>query len=259
MTGRTPRALLAIGHGSRDPRAAATVQALLAEIRRRSPGTSTAVGYLDHAVPDVRGAMDRLAGEGAREVVAVPLLLTAAYHSRVDVPRAIARARRHLPGVTVGMGAVLGPHPLVLRALERRLREVDVWPGDGETAVVLAAAGSTDPLALATIEVLARRWQQEMGWWAVAPAYASASGPTVATAVGALRRAGAPRVAVASYVLAPGVLPDRIAAAVPRGVPVSRPLGAAPELARLVLHRAAAVRTSATASDVRATARALPA
>jgi sirohydrochlorin ferrochelatase len=140
----------------------------------------------------------------------------------------LRRAGTERSGLPVAVAEVLGPHPLLVQALERRLREVDVWPGDPDTAVVLAAAGTTDPRALRTIGAVARSWQREAGWRAVVPAYASASGPSVAAAVAGLRAAGAARVVVASYVLAPGRLPDRIAASAPRGVPVSAPIGAAP-------------------------------
>jgi sirohydrochlorin ferrochelatase len=69
----------------------------------------------------------------------------------------------------------------------------------------------------------------------VTPAFASAAAPTVGEAVAELRRRGAPRVAVASYLLFPGVFADRLAAA---GADVtSAALGAAPEVARLVLAR----------------------
>jgi sirohydrochlorin ferrochelatase len=73
----------------------------------------------------------------------------------------------------------------------------------------------------------------------VTVAYASASGPRVPDALAALRARGLARTAVAPYLLAPGLLPDRIAAAAEAGgadhlAPV---LGAAPELAELLLTR----------------------
>ena len=109
----------------------------------------------------------------------------------------------------------------------------------GETAVVLAAAGSSDPAANAVISDLAARWQSARGWRAVVPAYASAASPTPPEAVAAARRAGARRVLVASYLLSPGIFADQI-----RGdclaagaTVVSAVLGAAPEVADVVLGR----------------------
>ncbi|NEE61434.1 sirohydrochlorin chelatase, partial [Streptomyces sp. SID8455] len=74
---------------------------------------------------------------------------------------------------------------------------------------------------------------------AVRPAFASASLPRTEDAVRTLRAEGVERVAVAPYVIAPGRLPDRIAAgAEAAGADVlADVLGPAPELARLLLDR----------------------
>jgi sirohydrochlorin ferrochelatase len=72
-------------------------------------------------------------------------------------------------------------------------------------------------------------------------AYASASAPTGDEAVRALRAAGARRVGVASYFLAPGLLHETVvtAARSAGAEVVAEPLGGALELARLILSRAA--------------------
>jgi sirohydrochlorin ferrochelatase len=105
--------------------------------------------------------------------------------------------------------------------------------------VVLAAAGSSQPAANAAVARMAADWQAARGWRAVVPAYASAALPTPGQAVAALLRDGAPRVLVASYLLAPGLFADRIAdASLAAGAAaVSRPLGAAPEVADVLLQR----------------------
>ena len=91
------------------------------------------------AEPDVPTA---LAGIPAgRRAVLVPLLLASGYHDRVDLPAAIAAAR---PGTA--HASVLGPDPRLAVALADRLREAGRRPGE---AVVLAAAGSSDPTAVA--------------------------------------------------------------------------------------------------------------
>jgi sirohydrochlorin ferrochelatase len=232
--------LLAIAHGSRDPRSAATIEALATAARARRPGQRVETGYLDHCAPSVGQVVDRLVDEGVTEIMALPLLLTAAYHSKTDVPAVLHAARRRHPRLQIAYGPTLGPHRLLVAALERRLREAHVWPGDGEVAVVLASAGSTDPAALAVLRRIAAGWERT-GWWATDLAFASALGPTVDEAVAGLRRRGAPRVAVASYFLAPGFLPDRVRAAAGSADVVTDVLGAAPELARLVLERYDAV------------------
>jgi sirohydrochlorin ferrochelatase len=230
-----PRApLLAVAHGSRDPRAAATVEELLGLVRRRS-GLRVMTSYLDHGPPSPVQALGALAGGGVDEAVVLPLLLTAAYHSKTDIPGVLAEARQAHPRLGVRYGATLGPHPLMTAALERRLAEVGVTPNP-DTAIVLTAAGSSDPAANATINGMARRWR---GWRRVVPAYASAARPTPAEAVRALRASGIRRVAVASYFLAPGYFADRVRtdSLAAGAVAVSGALGAAPEIAEIICQR----------------------
>jgi sirohydrochlorin ferrochelatase len=253
--------MVAVAHGSKDPRAAATVEQLLAAVRARRPGLEVLTSFLDHAPPTPVRVLDGLAQRGTGDIVVLPLLLTAAYHSKTDIPGALAQVRTLHPqlsgfpgaskysapslagqksAVRLGLrtAATLGPHPLLMAALERRLTETGVEIGDPDTSVVLVSAGSSDPSANATIWGLAREWRVR-GWRGVVPAFASAARPTPGEAVAALRDAGAPRVVVASYFLAPGYFADKVRdEAVAAGAHAISPvLGAAPELADLVLHR----------------------
>jgi sirohydrochlorin ferrochelatase len=252
-TGAPP--LVAVAHGSRDPRAAGCVGALLDLVRLRAaaagyPGLDVRAAYLGHAAPTLGQAL----GAVEREAVVLPLLLTAAYHSKTDIPKALHAARSARPRLDIAYGRPLGPHPLLLRALDRRLAEALGARGDApaggtappegtaapeDTAVVLAAAGSSDPAANAVITDLAAQWQSDRGWRAVLPAYASAASPAPAEAVAAARRAGARQVLVATYLLSPGIFADQV-----RGdclaagaTVVSGVIGAAPEVADVVLGR----------------------
>jgi sirohydrochlorin ferrochelatase len=244
--------LVAVAHGSKDPRASATVTELAAVARGRAPGLDLRTAFLGHAPPSLPQVLSTIGADQA--VTVLPLLLTAAFHSKADIPRVLARAAR--PGISYG--ATLGPHPLLLDALDRRLAEAD--PGahadPARTAVVLAAAGSSDPEANATIAGLAAQWQARAGWYAVRPAYASAAGPSPdgrrpegvspAVAVAGLLRDGAPRVAVATYLLAPGLFADRIrhSALAAGAAAVSPALGACPEVADILLDRFAETRST---------------
>ncbi|WP_317621081.1 CbiX/SirB N-terminal domain-containing protein, partial [Streptomyces sp. CBMA123] len=75
----------------------------------------------------------------------------------------------------------------------------------------------------------------------------SADGPRVPDALAALRAAGASRTAVSPYLLAPGLLPDRIAAAAEGADVLADVLGPAPELAALLLQRYDQARRAAVA------------
>jgi sirohydrochlorin ferrochelatase len=230
--------LLVIAHGSRDPRHAATVHALVERVRSLRPGLRVETGFLDFNVPSVAGVLESLAAQGVRDVVALPLLLTRAFHAKADIPAVLREAPARL---RIRQADVLGPSPLLRAALERRLYEAGLTPADkSSTGVVLASAGSTDPEAIAVIADIAREWWHT-GWCAVRPAFASAGSPAgfprTEDAVRELRALGCERVAVAPYVLAPGFLPDRIARGAAEADVLADVLGPAPEVARVLLER----------------------
>ncbi|RCV51528.1 sirohydrochlorin chelatase [Marinitenerispora sediminis] len=233
-----PVPLVAVAHGSRDPRSARAVEELFGRVRRLRPGLDVRVAYLDHVAPDPGAAIGALAARGAGEVVVLPALLTAAYHSKVDLPAVLGAVHGAYPWLRVRYGGTLGPHPLLEDAVLRRLADAGVRAAP-DTALVLASAGSSDPGANAVIERAAARLAARGPWLRVRAAYASAAAPSPGEAVAALRAGGAPRVAVAGYLLAPGFFADRVSAqSLAAGADaVSPALGAAPELARLVLHR----------------------
>ena len=252
-----PPALIAVAHGSTNPRAAAAVTDLMALTAARAPraglpGLLVRAAFLGHALPRLPDVLEALDGRpaagpsgpgGRRAAVVLPLLLTGAYHSDTDLPEVLREACGRLPGLRVSYGHPLGPHRGLLRALDRRLSAAMARAGvtgpPADTAVVLAAAGSSRPAANAAVARAAADWHKARGWRAVVPAYASAGSPGPGQAVAGLLCDGAPRVVVATYLLAPGVFADQIrgqALAAGAGA-VSAPLGAVPELADVILER----------------------
>lgn len=221
--------LVLVAHGSADPRAALQTRALA-----RAVGGVAA--FLDHAGPRPASVLCDLSAAGHRFAVVVPLLLTSAYHGRVDLPAALAGL-----DLDVALADVLGPvdgvvPPELLDALALRL----AGSFDG---LVLAAAGTRDADARETVSLSARALGERLGVPCLA-AFATSDGMRPAEAVARLRAAGARRVAMSAYFLAPGKLYD-LAAAGARdagAVAVTRPLGASPDLARLVRRRAASAR-----------------
>ena len=145
---------------------------------------------------------------------------------------------RH-PGLQIRMTNILGLEPSFLDVLDRRLRDAlrDARVRELD-ALVLAAAGSSDPLANQAIGRLARVLGARHKL-PVTAAFASAAPPATGEAVREFRSEGRRHVAVASMFLAPGFLPDRAAelALEAGAVAVSEPLGSDPELARTILAR----------------------
>ncbi len=235
----TAPALITLAHGSRDRRSAATIKALADEVRRARPGLRVEAAFLELSRPGLGQAVDRLVKEGYDEIVVVPLLLSDAYHANVDVPNAIEEALGRHPGLRMRATGILGLEPAFLEVLDTRLRDALSEARVRELdALVLAAAGSSNPLANQAIGRLARVWGTRHRL-PVTAAFASSAPPATGEAVRAFRLEGRRHVAVASMFLAPGFLPDRAAelALEAGAVAVSAPLGADPVLARTILAR----------------------
>ena len=179
-----------------------TVAARLRDIARP---VDVRAAYLEHGPPFVADVAD----PGA---VAVPLMLSAGYHVRVDLPMQAPEVR---------VTAAVGPDPRLAAVLVQRLREAGYAGGD----VTLAAAGSADPRSLEDVDAAAGQMAALLGE-RVRPAYVSAGQPRLAE----LR----PR-AVSTYLLAPGTFADAVATC---GAPiVAQPLGAHPVLAEIAFDR----------------------
>ncbi|HEX6500879.1 MAG TPA: CbiX/SirB N-terminal domain-containing protein [Micromonosporaceae bacterium] len=253
--------LVLVAHGSRDARAAAWTRRLVGAVAATG-GRRVRPAYLDFTRPGLADALADEAARGVARTVVVPLLLTAAYHGRVDVPGVVDEVRRSGLPLDVALAEVLGPvagpvpdrYPLdlLVAGVVRRLREA-VGPGGSADAVVLGAAGTRDPVGQATVACVAERVGEVLGV-PCRPGYAAGCAPTVDAAVADLRATGARAVALASYFLAPGLLYDRVVdAAIAAGAgAVAAPLGAAPEVVRLVLRRADEVNDARGRLDGRA-------
>jgi sirohydrochlorin ferrochelatase len=220
--------LLAVAHGTRDPAGTATVRALLDRVRAARPWLRVAEAYAEIARPPLEEALDDAPGP----VVVVPLILARGYHSQSDIPGRVARCRDG--GRPAGRpGAVttrpLGPHSLLGAALVDRLGR-----GRDADAVVLGAAGSSNAAGITDVRVAARllssRLRRPVRYGLVA-----AGRPGLPQVVADLRRQGSRRVAVASYLLAPGYFHGRLLES--GADDVSPPIGAHDAVARLILRR----------------------
>lgn len=204
--------LVAVAHGSRDPRSAATIHALLDVVRAKRPDLDVRAAFLDLSAPRLGDVLSAVHGDGHDAAVVVPLLLGRAFHARVDVPAAVAEAERRYPRLQVQVSDVLGPDPRLDAAAWRRLLEAGADPDDPELGVLLAGAGSSHAPANQLVADVADRWQAQTSWAGAVATFAAAAEPAVPAAIELLRARGARRIAVASWFLAPGLLPDRITA-----------------------------------------------
>ncbi|MCU1627141.1 MAG: cobalamin biosynthesis protein CbiX [Pseudonocardia sp.] len=196
--------LLLVAHGSRSTAADEVVREIAAAARERLDGADVRVAYVDVRTPTVADAVAGLRADGLHGAVVLPAFLASGYHVRTDLPAQLAEAGADPSRFVVT--PALGPDRLLAEAALARLRDAGLRPGD---AVVLAAAGSSDPAALAEVRATGRMLGSLLGR-RVRVGFAATAAPKIDALVDGLRRAGEDRIAVASWLLAPGVFHSRI-------------------------------------------------
>jgi sirohydrochlorin ferrochelatase len=207
--------LVLVAHGTRDRAGVRVVDELAGRVRARLPGVPVAVAFADVCAPTVDSVLRTLRGPA----VVVPAFLSAGYHVRADLPAQV--------GDRAVLTAPLGPAPTLIAALHDRLLTAGWRPGD---TVVLAAAGSSDPRALTDVRRAATLLGLRTGTH-VRIGYVATAFPRVRDVVG--QAVG--RVAVASWLLAPGLFHRDVASS--GAEVVADPLGAHPRVADLIVRR----------------------
>ncbi|BBX19176.1 cobalamin biosynthesis protein CbiX [Mycolicibacterium duvalii] len=211
-----------VAHGTRKQRGVSLIGDIAAAVSATLDRT-VHVAFVDVLGPTPAEVLGARAGEPA---VLVPAFLARGYHVAVDIPDHV-EASGH-PDVTVT--PALGPDPQLVRALVDRLVDTGWRPDD---AVLLAAAGTSDPGALRDLHTTAAWLSATLGS-RVELAFAATGEPRIADAVAAARRTGR-RVVVASYLLSEGLFQDRLRAS---GADlVTDPLGTHPGVTRLIANR----------------------
>jgi sirohydrochlorin cobaltochelatase len=250
----TPPALLLVGHGTRDEAGAEAFHSFVGELSEHKPEVPVAGGFVGLSQPPLADAVAGLAADGHTRFAAVPLMLVSAGHAQGDVAAALTREKERHPQISYDCGRPLGPHPSLLRVLERRLDEAlggsGRTPSDrADTTVLLVGRGSTDPEANAEVHKAARLLWEGRGYAGVETAFVSLAAPDVPSGLDRCRKLGARRIVVLPYFLFTGVLPERVrmqaagwAAVHPETEVVPADVvGPAKELAELVWQRYAEV------------------
>jgi sirohydrochlorin ferrochelatase len=209
--------LTLLAHGSPDPRHARDVASLAG--RLKVAGIATRVAYLDHHAPSPAETARAWQDAGAPDTTVVPLLVSPAYHARVDVPAAITAMRSAAPRLGVAAAEPVGLHPLLLTAAAELIATSGL-PVDSRTGIILAAAGSRDLRAVGAMESLFRTQAgtvaDSLGARAVRAAYLDGGRP-----LGRIRTLmrcvdGCTSFIVVPMVIADGILRDRIVTAADR-------------------------------------------
>ena len=222
--------LILTAHGSVDPRSSATTHSVAERIRLLRPGLDVRVAFCEKSTPNLRDVLAGLRGPA----VVTPLLLASAFHARVDIPAIVAESAGPWQAQVL-QADTLGEDPRLVAVLRQRLSELGVR---ADTGVLVVAVGSSHAAANARTATVAGALAQGSDWAGTEVAFATGPNPSVLDGIERLRRAGAQRIAIAPWFIAPGRITDRVLAlAQTAGVDMAQPLGAHRLLATTVLDR----------------------
>jgi sirohydrochlorin ferrochelatase len=218
----TPPALLLLAHGTEDPAGQATWDRLTRAVHEALPEVEVRLAYAGVALPSLADVLVELSGP----VVVVPAFLASGFHVRVDVPEQLTAIGRD----DVVVADPFGPDPALVGVLLDRLTEAGAGPGD---TVVLAAAGSTDPVAQSDLRTAAALLTARVGH-EVPVGYIAGGEPRVASVVASTASRG-PRTVVATWLLAPGAFHRWLGSS--GAALVAEPLGEHPDVVGLAVAR----------------------
>jgi sirohydrochlorin ferrochelatase len=212
----SPPRLLIAAHGTESATGSATTAALVDAVAAAAPDLPVALCFLDVVGPSLADTLAESDASGEPTVV-VPLLLSTGYHVQSDIPAVVGDR----PGIRIA--AHLGPDALIISALADRLG------ASTAASTVLVGVGSSRPEARPELEAAGRLLGARLG--------RPVTAMTLFEDVRGTLAAQPQPVDVATYLLAEGEFYTRLCTAADGVAPVAPPIGAHPDLVRLVLAR----------------------
>ena len=204
--------ILLIGHGSRQEEGNDEIRQFAAGLAHRRPEWAIETCWIEFADPELDEGLDRAAAR-ADEVIAVPLILNAAGHVKLEIPEHLEAARQRHPGVRFACARHLGAGERVLDVLGRRVKScmqaLDV-PDPQTTSLILLGRGSSDRAANGEVSRLARWLYEGHEHALVDTAFTGVTHPRLETVVDRHWRLGARQQIILPYYLFTGRLIDRI-------------------------------------------------
>jgi sirohydrochlorin ferrochelatase len=120
------------GHGSRVESANESVRQVAAKLSAKMAASGqfcVEPAFLELGQPDLAGAVDKMAAQGASRIIVIPYFLTLGTHLQRDLPKLIEHNTLRHPSVCIEMTAPLDGHPALLEVLLDRATRATVADG----------------------------------------------------------------------------------------------------------------------------------
>ena len=112
-------AVVLFGHGSRDPRWAQTMQAVMERLKTLAPDLPVRCAYLEFMQPGLPDVLRELHAGGLHRIRISPVFLAAGGHVLRDLPELVEQVKSECMGLEVEIQSALGAAPGVIEALAR--------------------------------------------------------------------------------------------------------------------------------------------
>jgi len=208
----TDTTYLLVCHGSRGPNGNRETYDFAAQWQARHPDWRIEVCFIEHADVLLDEGLNK-AAQGSRQVIAIPFILNAAGHVKMEMPAALERARERHPGVEfritrhLGMGREM--FAILQDQLTRQMKAMAV-PDPQTTGAILLGRGSSDVGANGELAKMARWIYEENDHELVDLAFTGVTWPRLETVVQRQIKLGMMQVAILPVYLFTGVLIERI-------------------------------------------------
>jgi sirohydrochlorin cobaltochelatase len=201
--------ILLIGHGSRNPAGNDEFLSFAERLKKRHAQWDFVTCFIEFHDVLVADGIDQAAAMGAKNIIAVPVILLAAGHVKMEIPEILAEGRERHPGVRITYARNIGVCSQTITMLAERVHEA-VPEVQADTGVLVLGRGSSDPDANGDIAKIARLFREVTDYDLVHYGFVGVTTPDLPTGVAQLIALGAKQVVIAPYFLFTGVLMERI-------------------------------------------------
>ncbi|MBF0293821.1 MAG: sirohydrochlorin chelatase [Magnetococcales bacterium] len=205
--------ILIIAHGSRDQDGNQEVLDFVERWRTRHTEEKIEVCFIEFASPLVATGLAQ-AAQGSSRVIALPLILNAAGHVKLEIPGLIRQARAKFPQTEFLYGRHFGCEETILKLLRMRLHSAMVsldLPDPRNTGILLLGRGASDMAANGEVAKMARWIQESTRHDTVEYAFTGITQPRLEGKVQQMVKLGMMQIIVLPYYLFTGRLIKRIA------------------------------------------------
>lgn len=207
------KAILLVGHGSRDPEGNEQVRRFIDELRPRlDPSLLVETCFLEFEMPSISQGIDTCVRKGASHVIVIPIMLLPAGHSKIHIPASIDEAKEKYPAVHFTYGRPIGVHEETLEICKSRLEELgeEIHGENKNTAILFLGRGGSDPDANSELYKIARLFYENVNYPLVEPAFMGVTDPLIKQGAERCIKLGAKKIIILPYFLFTGILIKRL-------------------------------------------------